>query len=655
MFAQSFDIIRYQTRFAAHVASRDVGKRLAAAAMMVSILLWIGYTQLGVLIGAGIIAYEVLMREMVRILPERDEDMSKLYVFAVWLINSSSMIFYLAPAFPLASEPSAALLLGGFLWLFGVFVHITNTFAALSFYNWSLMVPAFGSAFGVFWVAARNQFLPSSHLEWTITAGMMVVYIFNTFETLHKQKDTQRALNAAREEAYARLRALEQLSRHDPLTGLLNRRAFDDELERLIGKCVPKRDLAVYLIDLDKFKPINDTYGHEAGDRVLQAVARRLKRLALGKSIVARLGGDEFVVAFVSNGATTSKLKFAERLARVVARPIVWNGKELQITASIGVAVPNDADATVAELCSNADQAMFRAKTTTGPNVVLYHTTTFEQRPSLEDRYNMVSAMRSGQIRPFYQPKVDLETGASIGFEALARWVHPEKGIQYPGSFLPQINDFGLQGDFLTHMTSCVLHDVTSLLAEGLDPGQISINVPEVALATQSGHSDLEQLLNRYPDARKRITLEITEDVFIARAADTIRSNIARFREAGVRISLDDFGTGFASFQHMRELDFDELKIDTSFVADLGKDPTTEVLIRGFLDIASGLGVTVIAEGIETEEQVRHLRKMGCSLGQGFLFGKAMPIDETRMRLFAETSRSTETLEVLPPLAAPAE
>ena len=655
MIAQSFDKIRYQTRFAIHVATRDIAKRLASAAMMLVILWWVGYGTLALIMSGILVAYEVAAHWLAQKLPERDEDITATYVFTVWLVNCSSVLFYLAPAFLLAAEPSSAMLLAGFLWLFGVFVHITNTFAALPFYNWSLMAPSFGSAFAVFWLASENAFLPSSEGEWIITTGMMVVYIFNTFETLHKQKDTQRALNAAREEANARLRALEHLSRHDPLTGLLNRRAFDEELEHLIAQRRLGSELGVFLIDLDGFKPINDTYSHEAGDQVLQAVASRLSKLVGDTGIVARLGGDEFAIAVRTITSEKAALRLADYIARAIQAPVEWHEKELHISASVGIGLTRHAGTTVEGLCGAADQAMYRAKNSSGISAAIYRADDFERRLSLEDRREILAAMHSREIRPYYQPKVDLATGRSIGFEALARWIHPTKGPLPPNHFIPQINELGLHGDFLSHMASCVLHDIEQLLAEGLDPGEVSINVPEVALATQSGRADLNDLLSRHPNARRHITLEITEDVFIARSADTIQASIAHFRSEGLRVSLDDFGTGFASFQHLRQLEFDELKIDMSFVADLGRDPTAEVLIRGFLEIADGLGVSVIAEGVETEAQVDHLRRLGCRLGQGYLFGKAMPIDETRIRLFAESSRDLSPVEVSPPLAEPAE
>lgn len=657
MIASQLEKIRYQTRFAVHVSVRDMFKRLTSASMMLAVCWWVGADQTAFSLAIAIPLYELVLYILARFLPETDEEISTSYIFFVWLVNWSSTLVYLAPAFVLASEPSAAMLLAGFLWLFGVFVHISNTFAALPFFNWSLMIPSYGSAFYVFHLASDNAFLPSRQIEWVVTGSMMVVYIFNTFETMHKQKDTQRALNAAREEANSRLRALEYLSQHDSLTGLYNRRAFDEALERLLANRNNRGVVTVFLIDLDGFKPINDTYSHEAGDQVLLTIAERLKILAADVGITARLGGDEFILATRSVNTPSSALRLANYIVKDLVRPVPFGEKTLQIGASVGISMSNSAPSSVEGLCGAADQAMYRAKTTSGVNAVLFERDKFKPRPNLKDRLGLIDAMDRGTLCPYYQPKVDLLTSRTVGFEALARWNHPERGLIPPSDFLPTINELGLHGDFLTHMATAVLTDIEEMLAEGLDPGQVSINVPEMALATHSGQKDLEALLARYPEGRAHLTLEITEDVFIARSADIIRDSISHFRRTGLRVSLDDFGTGFASFQNLRQLEFDELKVDVSFVADLGLEPQVEVLISGFLAMAEGLGVAVIAEGVETEEQHAHLLRLGCKTAQGYLFGKAMPANETRIRLFTEQHHPvlTPPAEALRPPAAPAE
>ena len=287
-------------------------------------------------------------------------------------------------------------------------------------------------------------------------------------------------------------------------------------------------------------------------------------------------------------------------------------------------------------LTSRADQAMYRSKISEAREPVLYAPGDFAPRLSLVDRAVYAAAIKNDEITPHYQPRVCLRTGRTCGFEALARWRRPNGEMVMPSEFLPALNELGLQGEFTYHLSRRVLEDVSRLLAEGIDPGQVSINIPEATLATHSGRQDLEWLLTENAAALDHITFEITEDVFIARSAAMIQQSIRRFSEMGVKISLDDFGTGYASFQHLRQLKFDELKIDTSFVAGLGKEPVAEVIVQGFLSIASGLGVGSVAEGIETEEQRRDLLRMGCKFGQGFLFGRAEPFGPARERLLKE-------------------
>ena len=639
MQALTLEKLRHETRFVSLVSTRDTAKRLASAAMILGICRYAGMVQVVLVMAALILLFEVFGKVIAVLMPDRDQDIGPGLMLAMWLTNIPSTITYLLPALMLATQPSVALLLGGMLWVFGVYVHISNTFVSLPFYNWSQMIPAFLSAFAMFWLASGTEFLPSTMIDWGITSVLALVYGINTVETLTRQKDTQTALDAARTEANARLRTLEHLNQHDALTGLLNRSAFDQGLELLLAKRTPTQRLAVLLMDLDGFKPINDTYSHKAGDTVLIEVGERLRIAAGDAGIVARFGGDEFAMAVSLTDIESSAQKLADHVAEVVQQPIRYGERILEVGVSIGINMTGIGDDSVGGLCTGADLAMYQAKVEMGKNWVIYDPAALPQRLSLTDRHVLLRAMATGEIRPYYQPKIDLLRGAVCGFEALARWQHPELGLRPPVAFLRQINELGLQGDFLLHMAHQILTDISALVDDGLDPGQVSINIPEVALATHSGTRDLDAILAAFPLSAGHITFEITEDVFIARSGEMIKNSIKHFRQAGVRISLDDFGTGFASFQHLRQLEFDELKIDTSFVQGLGVDPAAEVLVGGFLTIASGLGVQVIAEGVETPEQLYRLRQLGGKFAQGYLFGRAMPLDEARVLLFAEQTR----------------
>jgi diguanylate cyclase (GGDEF)-like protein len=451
-----------------------------------------------------------------------------------------------------------------------------------------------------------------------------------------RQNDTHQALERARDEANTRLMELERLSRRDTLTGLMNRRAFDEIVVSLMHQHANRQGVTVFLLDLDGFKPVNDSYSHNAGDAVLCAVAQRLQGLASKDGQVARLGGDEF--AIVRTNITSSKVarKFGKDIMTAVREPIPYEQKMLGVGVSVGIARQGHDAPDLTALMSGADQAMYLAKQEPEAKPMIFDKNAFPIRASLEDRNILVAAMQAGEIIPFYQPKVSLRTNRIVGFEALSRWHHPTRGLLSPAEFLPQINELGLQGEFMIHTASHVLRDMHALVSDGLDPGQVSINVSEVTLATVSGHKDLMALIDAYPHLRPHLTFEITEDIFIARAGDIIQRSIANFRHAGVRISLDDFGTGFASMQHLKELEFDELKLDTCFVRDLGIDPAAHVLIDGLLTIGNGLGVQVVAEGVETTHQRDMLQEMGCHVVQGYFYGMAASVSETKFRLAAE-------------------
>ncbi|MEJ6403500.1 putative bifunctional diguanylate cyclase/phosphodiesterase [Yoonia sp. 2307UL14-13] len=629
----------HQTRIAGHISGRDVPKRVMTASMITCTCIYAGFWLAALTAWACVLILEAIAYPLNKWASRLETPLGVPAAIAVFVVNWAAMLPFLSFALILSYSDELPFVIGGYLWAFGIFVHVTNTFGLLPFYNWSQMTPAFATIFWMLWNLSQNPTHDATPIGWIVTAAMMIVYIVNTFDTMTRQKDTHRALRRAREEANARLMELERLSRHDPLTGLMNRRAFDETVQSLMRQHANKQGVTVFVLDLDGFKPINDSYSHEAGDAVLLALAQRLRMLAGKGGIVARLGGDEFAIAKTMIVSPDAAYQFGQDIAMAIATPIPFEQKKLQVGASIGIARQGPDTADLAALMSGADQAMFLSKQDPDNVPLIFDKAAFPVRASLEDRHVLLAAIRNSEIVPFYQPKVSLGTHRIVGFEALSRWHHPTRGLLSPASFLPMINELGLQGEFTLHTAEHVLRDIQDWAAEGLDPGQISINIAETTLATVSGHDDLLALIDRYRHLRKYLTFEITEDIFIARSADMIQRSIANFRDAGVRISLDDFGTGFASFQHLKDLEFDELKLDTGFVRDLGIDPATHVLVAGLLTMGRGLGVQVVAEGVETAHQRDMLVDMGCEVVQGFYYGKAAPFGETALRLEAEGYR----------------
>ena len=635
MQQSQIDHFLHQTQIAGHISGRDVPKRIASASLMVGICHIAGFGLHGSLMGLSVILLEVLAFPLNKRASQFEHRLGLRAAIAVFGINWAAMFPFLGFAVLLSNSETLPFIIIAYLWAFGIYVHVSNTFGLLPAYNWSQMTVAFGAIFLMLLNLSQNPSFERQLLHWLLVALLTTVYIVNTFDTMSLQKDTHQALERARQEANARLADLERLSRSDSLTGLMNRRAFDEVVQSMMHQHANKQGVTVFLIDLDGFKPINDSYGHEAGDAVLRAVATRLESLAGRSDRVARVGGDEFAVLSAHITSVKDARGRAKEIIQSLSETIPYEQKKLDVGVSVGIARQGPDAKTPPELLSGADQAMYLAKQDPDSHVKIYDKSAFPVRATLEDRRLLIEAMETGQILPHYQPKVRIDTGEIIGFEALSRWEHPTRGTLSPSHFLPMINELALQGTFMTHTAEHVMKDLAGLVADGLDPGQVSINMSEVTLATLLGRKELFAVIDRYPELRRFLTFEITEDIFIARSSEIIRRSILLFRQAGVRISLDDFGTGYASLQHLKELEFDELKLDTGFVRDLGLDPAAKVLIEGLVTISKGLAVDLIAEGVETEQQRDMLRHMGCNYVQGFFYGSAMPFRETQLRLLA--------------------
>ena len=637
MFIQS-DHFVHQSQIAGHISGRDVPKRVSTAGLLASICHMAGYAWPGLIAFGCIVFLEVVVYPLNRRASQFDRPLSFAAAIAVFCLNWLAMLPSLSFSIILSQSDTLPFVLIAYIWAFGIYVHVSNTFGLLPIYNWSQMSLAFSTIFLMLWNVASNPAFQTEALFWISAMIVTVVYIVNTFDTMRLQRNTHDALEAARREAGARLLELERLSRIDSLTGLMNRRAFDEIVQSMMNQHANKQGVTVFTIDLDGFKPINDSYGHEAGDAVLCAIAERLTDMAENGDQVARVGGDEFAILTGRIMSMEAAEAFAKQTIQFVTATIPFQQKQLAVGVSIGIARQGPDATTPTELLSGADQAMYSAKQDPDEKVKIYDKAAFPIRPTLEDRKTLIAAMENGLIRPHYQPKVNIKTGEIIGFEALSRWHHPSRGILPPSQFIPMINELALQGAFMINTAEFVMRDLAQMVENGLDPGQMSINVSEVTLATLLGRNDLFEILDRYPALRHYLTFEITEDIFIARSSEIIRRSINLFRQAGVRISLDDFGTGYASLQHLKELDFDELKLDTQFVRDLGIDPAAEVLIEGLVTISKGLEVDLIAEGVETQSQREMLMQMGCHYVQGYYFGAAIPFEQALERLSQQKS-----------------
>jgi diguanylate cyclase (GGDEF)-like protein/PAS domain S-box-containing protein len=417
---------------------------------------------------------------------------------------------------------------------------------------------------------------------------------------------------------------LRHAANHDALTGLPNRAALQVAIERAIarGRKAGRR-VALVLVDLDHFKDINDTLGHDAGDHLLRAAGDRLKSAVGDLGLVARLGGDEFAVLVEETPCGPEPL--ATSLLDELRKGFSHAGKWLSISASIGIATFPDQASRSIELLKHADLALYSAKNGGRSRVQTYAP---RMRQALEQRISLANevkqALARAEIVPFYQPKIDLLTGEVGGFEALARWLHPTRGVLTPGVFGGVFEDGELSIAIGDVMLARMMEDMSVWLSRGLDVGRVALNLSSFAFMLP----DLaDQLLGQLAAAAiptSSFEIEVTETVLLDGEARGVSATLERLHERGIKISLDDFGTGYASLTHLKRFPVDELKIDRSFIRNLESDQGDAAIVAAVVSLARSLGLKVVAEGVETQGQVAKLRSSGCHFGQGYLFAKPM-------------------------------
>jgi diguanylate cyclase (GGDEF)-like protein/PAS domain S-box-containing protein len=427
---------------------------------------------------------------------------------------------------------------------------------------------------------------------------------------------------------------LEHDALYDPLTGLANRALFDDRLaharentERHGGSN------AVFLLDLDDFKEVNDTFGHLVGDELLVEFARRLEQVTRATDTLCRFGGDEFL--YLALGFNGSFKEIAERLLSVVAEPFMVAGTRLKQHVSIGVVVDDFNGMDNEELLQNADRAMYEAKRQGKGRYVLFASEMHDRASGrLELLRDLRQALLGKEISMHYQPLVDLITEEIIGFEALMRWQHPTIGLVPPEVFIPLAEE----SDLIVELGSFALDEAITAAASwppivgGARLASVSVNLAARQFRDPALPSRIERTLSSFGLAPRRLVLEITESVALANIART--TSVAGYLKGlGVGLALDDFGTGYSSLTYLTRLRPDLVKIDRSFVGMISEDIDNTVLIESIIALGHRLDLTVLAEGIETTGQLEYLRRLGCELGQGYLFSPAVPAEEVNAML----------------------
>lgn len=419
---------------------------------------------------------------------------------------------------------------------------------------------------------------------------------------------------------------LHTLAYYDPLTSLANRTLFSDRLSAMIQN-KRKKTLCVVFIDLDGFKRINDSLGHDVGDQLLVTFAKRLKLSIRSSDIVARWGGDEFILAIEVTDTYAGISRFCNKQLNILEAPFLLSDRELNITASIGVSVYGEDAQTAKDLIRNADIAMYQAKQH-GKN--RYEIFSSQLRKDISEKieieYRLRRAIHYRHIEVYFQPQVELSGNNIIGLEALARWTDEELGYIPPQTFISIAEDTGLIGDLSALILDKALEQFKYILE--VNPAVLlSINLSASQLQDDNLVDLLEAKINQSSIEPRKIKLEITEDLFISNIKKSIQIT-SSLKKLGFIISLDDFGTGYSSLSYLKDFDIDELKIDRSFVTDIENSERNQAIISAMLVMSKVLSINCIVEGVETEDQLSILKNLGCNLFQGYLFYKPMPHHE---------------------------
>jgi diguanylate cyclase (GGDEF)-like protein/PAS domain S-box-containing protein len=422
-----------------------------------------------------------------------------------------------------------------------------------------------------------------------------------------------------RKRAEARLAFMAQ---HDGLTGLPNRNLLRQTMEEMLFHTRRSAEkVAVLMLGLDNFKTVNETLGHTIGDKLLRGVAKRLRSSLREEDALARLNSDEF--AIVQSGLTRPEdaVVLAKRLLEAIAEPYLLDGNSVVIGASVGIAMaPADGDDSE-KLLKSADMALSRAKIDARGTFAFFEAeldARAQSRRKIE--VELRDAIQNDVLRPFYQPLIDLSSGRITGFEALVRWPHPERGMVSPADFIPVAEDTGL----INPLGILMLRRACLDAATWPDDVRVAVNLSPLQFRHGNLLAMVTDVLRQSGLPPRRLELEITETLLLEKS-DQVLATLHALRALGVRIALDDFGTGYSSLSYLRSFPFDKIKIDRSFVRDLGDNREAQAIIRSIVSLGKGLGVTITAEGVETEAELSCLRAEGCHEGQGFLFSKARP------------------------------
>ena len=420
--------------------------------------------------------------------------------------------------------------------------------------------------------------------------------------------------------------AIETLAFKDPLTGLPNRALFQHRFQEAVTASETLGEMfGLIMIDVDHFKDINDSLGHDAGDALLKRLAGMLQRAFRSNDTVARLGGDEFAVILRGLHGEADMTRPISKLQDLLRQPIEHGGRSFTASASIGAALHGDPDADPAHMIKNADIALYRAKEAGRNRSIVFEPS---MRSEVERRLELLRDVRAALVENeftlFYQPVVDIRENRVAGFEALMRWVHPEQGVLTPARFMAAFEDQDLSLKLGDVAFEAALKQMRQWLEDGVEFGRVAVNISSAQFRSGRLAEEIQERLARWNVPCERLTIEVTENVYMGWGSDLVSSTVKQLHDAGVMIALDDFGTGYASLANLRQFPIDRLKIDKSFV----QNTEDEAIVKAVITLGSSMGMKVVAEGVEDAAQLKALEHYGCDQVQGYHFGRPMPADE---------------------------
>lgn len=447
-----------------------------------------------------------------------------------------------------------------------------------------------------------------------------------------KSGDVIRILSISRDVTVDRLNAgrLKWASEHDALTSLPNRRAFKERLQSaVVAASARGTKVGLLLVDLDHFKTVNDTLGHSSGDMFLKKLAERLRDAIRRQDFVARVGGDEFAIIVEDVASAEQLLRIGDSVAQRLGAPVYLGERALSGGASVGGAIYPDHASGADDLFKKADTALYARKAEGRGGTKMFHVRMKKEAQRVASQLNLArTALNEATVFPVYQPKRCIPTGAIVGFEALLRWSHPEKGTQVPESIEEAFKDYELASRIGHLIQTKVMTDMRRWQRNQLVFGRISINAAPAEFMRDDYAQQLLSRLAQHQVAPWRVELEVTEHVLMERGSEYVRSALSTLADAGLKIALDDFGTGHSSLSHLRDFPVDTVKIDKSFIKRMHDDREICAIVRAVVGLARDLGIRTVAEGVEGEEQLADLRALGCDVAQGFYVGEPLVAEQ---------------------------